>query len=117
MWHLQMRAATRELTARVTRLANLARARAAADAGRPRRSRPPLAVGFEGNALTSDRDAFAWCVGQITAHPELALGGPSDAVDLARRCEEMARLYVAPLPTPADARAARRRRDRGLGER
>ena len=57
----------------------------------------PMAVSFEGNALTSDRDTFAWCVRQITAHPELALGGPSMQWTKAA-LEEMARLYIAPLP-------------------
>jgi lysophospholipase len=58
----------------------------------------PLAIAFEGNALTSDPEHFAWAVRQITAHPELALGGPN--VHWTRAAlEEMARLYVAPLPS------------------
>jgi lysophospholipase len=96
MWHLQMRAATRELTSKMTRLANLV--------GLGGRLMPgtyaqptALAASFEGNALTSDPDTFAWCVGQITAQPELALGGPSMQWTYAA-LEEMARLYVAPLP-------------------
>ena len=56
-----------------------------------------LAVDFEGNALTTDRDTFAWCVDQIAAHPELSLGGPSMQWTRAA-LEEMARLYIAPLP-------------------
>jgi lysophospholipase len=62
------------------------------------RSRPTtLAISFEGNALTSDEATFGWCVEQITAHPELALGGPSMQWTRAA-LEEMARLYIAPLP-------------------
>ncbi|HRO10136.1 alpha/beta fold hydrolase [Amaricoccus sp.] len=96
MWHLQMRAATRELTAKMTRLANLA--------GFGNRLMPgtkpqptAIAIGYAGNPLTSDADVFAWCLGQITRHPELALGGPSMQWTYAA-LEEMARLYVAPLP-------------------
>lgn len=96
MWHLQMRAATRELTARMTRLASLA--------GMGSRRMPgthqgptALAIDFEGNALTSDRGAFDWMLHQITTHPELALGGPSVRWTNAALIE-MARLYVAPLP-------------------
>jgi lysophospholipase len=96
MWHLQMRAATRELTSKMTRLANLVGL-----GGRlmPGTSAQPtaLAASFEGNALTSDRDTFDWCVNQIIARPELALGGPSMQWTYAA-LEEMARLYVAPLP-------------------
>jgi lysophospholipase len=96
MWHLQMKAATRELTARFTQLANLmglGMRRMPGTKARP----TPLAVRFESNALTSDRDTFAWCVAQIDAHPELALGGPSMQWTRAA-LEEIARLYVAPLP-------------------
>mgnify|MGYP005850424115 CR=1 FL=1 len=97
MWHLQMRAATRELTSKMTHLANML--------GLGQRLMPganaeptAIAVGFEGNALTSDREHFAWALAQITAHPELSLGGPS--VQWTRAAlEEMAKLYVAPLPT------------------
>lgn len=32
---------------------------------------------FEDNTLTSDRDMFAFLKSQLTAHPELALGGPT----------------------------------------
>jgi lysophospholipase len=96
MWHLRMRAATRELTAKMTRLAGLVGL-----GGRllPGASPQPtmLAGTFEGNALTSDRDTFDWCVRQISTHPELALGGPSMQWTYAA-LEEMARLYVAPLP-------------------
>ncbi len=37
----------------------------------------PAAAPFEGNLLTHDAEMFAWMKRQITAHPELALGGPS----------------------------------------
>jgi lysophospholipase len=97
MWRLHMKAATRELTARMTRLAYLAGL-----GGRltPGASAEPtaLAFDFEGNALTSDRAVFAWCLAQITAHPELALGGPSVQWTSAA-LQEMARLAIAPLPT------------------
>jgi lysophospholipase len=96
MWHLQMKAATRELTARFTQLANLIGFGGRLMPGT--RAQPTaLAASFEGNALTSDTDTFGWCVRQITAHPELALGGPSMQWTKAA-LEEMARLYVAPLP-------------------
>lgn len=97
MWHLQMRAATRELTAKMTQIAS------AFGFGlrlTPGSSPKPtaLSVAFETNALTSDPEHFEWCVRQITAHPELSLGGPN--VQWTRAAlEEMARLYVAPLPS------------------
>jgi lysophospholipase len=96
MWHLQMKAATRELTARFTQLANLMGLGGRLMPG-TREQPTALAVSFEGNALTSDRDTFAWCVHQIAAHPELSLGGPSMQWTKAA-LEEMARLYIAPLP-------------------
>lgn len=37
----------------------------------------PAAAPFEGNLLTHDAEMFAWMKRQITAHPELSLGGPS----------------------------------------
>ena len=96
MWHLQMKAATRELTSKMTQLANVVGLGARLMPG-TRPGPTALAVAFEGNALTSDREVFAWCVEQVTAHPELALGGPSMQWTYAA-LEEMARLYVAPLP-------------------
>lgn len=96
MWHLQMRAATRELTAKMTRLANLIGLGGRLMPGtRPQPT--AIAIGFDGNSLTSDADVFAWCLGQIVAHPHLSLGGPSMQWTYAA-LEEMARLYVAPLP-------------------
>jgi lysophospholipase len=97
MWHLQMRAATRELTSKMTRLANIVGL-----GGRltPGASAQPtaLAVAFEGNALTGDAAMFDWMSVQVQAHPELGLGGPS--LNWTRAAlEEMARLYIAPLPT------------------
>lgn len=96
MWHLQMRAATRELTARFTQLAYMMGFGMRLMPG-TREKPTALAVDFEGNALTTCRDTFAWCVGQIGAHPELSLGGPSMQWTRAA-LEEMARLYIAPLP-------------------
>ncbi len=96
MWHLQMRAATREITARFTQVAymiGLGMRRMPGTRERP----TALAVDFDTNALTTDRDTFAWCVSQIATHPELALGGPSMQWTRAA-LEEMARLYIAPLP-------------------
>jgi lysophospholipase len=96
MWHLQMRAATRELTARFTQLADLmglGMRRMPGTKAKP----TTLAVEFEDNALTTDRDTFAWCVNQIATHPELGLGGPTMQWTRAA-LEEMARLYIAPLP-------------------
>ena len=96
MWHLQMRAATREITSKVTQIANLIGLGARLTPG----SNPgptALAVAFEGNALTSDPEHYAWFVRQINAHPDLTIGGPSMQWTYAA-LEEMARLYVAPLP-------------------
>lgn len=95
MWRLQMRAATRELTSKMTRLANLTGFGARLMPGT--RPGPTAHAGFTGNALTSDLATFEWCVRQIEAHPELALGGPSMQWTYAA-IEEMTRLYVAPLP-------------------
>ncbi len=38
---------------------------------------PAAPMEFEGNALTRDRYQFDYFEGQVAAHPELALGGPS----------------------------------------
>ena len=115
MWHLQMRAATRELTSKMTQLANLVGLGGRLMPGT--RAQPTaLAVGFEGNALTSDRDVFAWCVDQITAHPELGARRPEHAVDLRRARGDGAALHRA-AAEPADAGLPRQRRDGGLGQR
>jgi len=37
----------------------------------------PLVEPFENNKLTTDREMYALMASQLTAHPELALGGPS----------------------------------------
>ncbi len=96
MWHLQMRAATRQLTSRVTRLANVFGLGQRPTLGADARITTPDAA-FEGNALTSDPEHFAWVMRQITTHPDLALGGPN--VHWTRAAlEEMAKLFVAPLP-------------------
>jgi lysophospholipase len=96
MWRLHMKAATRELTARMTRLAYFAGLGGRLTPG-ARPEPTAIAIGFEGNALTSDPQVFAWCLGQITAHPELGLGGPSMQWTSAA-LQEMARLAIAPLP-------------------
>ncbi len=96
MWHLQMRAATRELTSKMTQLANLVglggRLTPGANPGPT-----ALAIAYAGNPLTSDEATFQWCMRQIIDQPELAIGGPSMQWTRAA-LEEMARLYVAPLP-------------------
>jgi lysophospholipase len=97
MWRLHMKAATRELTARMTRIAYLAGLGARLTPG-TNPEPTAVALGFAGNPLTSDPEVFAWCLAQITAHPELALGGPSMQWTSAA-LQEMARLAVAPLPT------------------
>ncbi len=96
MWHLQMKAVTRELTAKMTRIAGMVGLGARLLPG-ARGAPTPLVVQFADNPLTSDPDVFDWCVAQLVAHPELGLGGPSMQWTRAA-FEEMARLYVAPLP-------------------
>jgi lysophospholipase len=96
MWHLQMRSATRELTTRVTRVASLIGLGGRLTPGTTVQA-TVLGVGFEGNALTSDPEHFAYMVRQLAAHPELGLGGPSIGWTYAA-LEEMARLYLGPLP-------------------
>ena len=96
MWHLRMRMATRELTARATKFAQVMGLGARLMPGASAQP-TPLVSGFEGNVLTSDPDHFAWAVRQITLHPDLSLGGPSMQWTRAA-LEEMARLYIAPVP-------------------
>lgn len=96
MWHLQMKSVTRELTARATRLAGMVGLGSRLVPG-ARGAPTPLVLQFEGNPLTSDPEAFSWCVAQLVAHPEVGLGGPSMQWTRAA-FEEMARLYIAPLP-------------------
>lgn len=52
---------------------------------------------FEGNLLTTDREAYRWLRAQTTAHPELALGGPSLGWLHEALVEEVA---LARLPSP-----------------
>jgi lysophospholipase len=96
MWHLQMKAATRQLTNSIVQVANLV---GLGSRQMPGTTREPtvLALAFQDNVLTSDPEQFAWFARQLEAHPELALGGPSVQWTYAA-LEEMARLYVAPLP-------------------
>ena len=96
MWRLQMKTAVRELTSRATQLAGalgLGHRLTPGASDRP----TPLSVGFEWNALTSDPDQFAWCLAQVSAHPDLALAGPNMHWTRAA-IEEMSRLSLAPLP-------------------
>ena len=113
MWHLQMRAATRELTGKMTRLANIVGLGMRLMPGT--RAQPTaIAVGFAGNAadLRPGRSSPG-ASDQITTHPELSLGGPSMQWTYAA-LEEMARLYVGAAARAAGARHARQRGDRGL---
>lgn len=96
MWHLQMRGATRELATRLSQIASLVGLGTRLMPGSGARP-SPLDVAFENNALTSDREHFAWAQRQIAQHPDLAIGGPSMQWTRAA-LEEMARLYIAPLP-------------------
>lgn len=96
MWQLQMKTATRELTNRATQLAQLLGLGARRLPGTS--SEPTaLANGFDGNVLTSDPEQYAWVQTQVRDHPELGLGGPSLQWTRAA-LQEIARLYVAPLP-------------------
>ncbi len=54
-------------------------------------------AGFADNVLTTDPDMFAYMKEQVTAHPDLALGGPSMSW-LNEALREMRRLRAAPLP-------------------
>jgi lysophospholipase len=96
MWHLQMRAATRQVTSSLAQFANLV-----GFGGRrfPGTNREPsaIALAFDGNVLTGCANHFGWFGRQLAAHPELGLGGPSVQWTYAA-LEEMARLYIAPLP-------------------
>jgi lysophospholipase len=96
MWHLQMKAATRQLTSSIVQVANLV---GLGSRQMPGTTREPtvLALAYQGNVLTSDPEHFAWFARQLETHPELGLGGPSVQWTYAA-LEEMARLYVAPLP-------------------
>lgn len=55
---------------------------------------------FAGNLLTGDRECFDWLRRQVTAHPELALGGPSLRWLHEALVEEVA---LARLPSPGVA--------------
>lgn len=55
-------------------------------------------VGFAENTLTSDRDMFDFMKGQLAAHPELALGGPTLRW-LNESLREMRELAQMPSPT------------------
>lgn len=55
------------------------------------------ATGFDENLLTGDPDQLAWLAGQIEAHPELALGGPS-LHWLSEALMECRRLEAVPSP-------------------
>jgi lysophospholipase len=76
MWGLLIAPQMRALAYAVTTLARLT--------GRTRRLTPRTTLAsyvttapFQNNLLTKDPDMFAWMKAQVTAHPDLALGGPS----------------------------------------
>lgn len=96
MWRLHMHAVTRELTGRFTGLADRL-----GFGGRrtPGTNALPtqLAVNFDGNGLTSDREMFAWAAGQISKYPDLSIGGPSIRWTYAALAE-MADISRAALP-------------------
>lgn len=96
MWHLQMKAATRQITNSLAQFAGLV---GLGQQRMPGTTREPsaLALAFQNNVLTSCDEHFGWFGRQLTAHPELGLGGPSVQWTYAA-LEEMARLYVAPVP-------------------
>lgn len=95
MWRLHMKAATREVVARMARTASLLGLGGRLTPGT--KADPTMTLGFEDNALTSHRETFEWCASQIAAHPELALGGPTLQWTYAA-IEEMTRLRRAPPP-------------------
>ena len=57
-----------------------------------------LTAPFEGNTLTSDPEMFAFMKRQLQAHPEFALGGPSQRW-LNEALHEMRRLRALPAPS------------------
>jgi lysophospholipase len=96
MWRLQLRTAAREAAARVIRGGNAL--------GLNRRisvvssTHPAEASGrFEGNALTTDPEMFAWARKQVETYPDLALGPPGSSWTRAAILE-MLRLESRPLP-------------------
>lgn len=96
MWGLEMSAVTREISTRTAQLAGLL---GLGDRATPGTGGTPAPGGsdFDANRLTTDPERFAWCAAQISAHPELALGGPSLRWTQAALIE-MARLGRAPPP-------------------
>ena len=95
MWRLHIRTITREASNIAFRLAHLLGQGARLTPGA--KPVPTPTLGFEKNALTSDRESFDLALAQITAHPELALGGPSMQWTRAA-FDEMARIQRRPLP-------------------
>lgn len=76
MWGLPLPPARRAAATLVSKAARLLRQGGRATPASGAVS-DPVGQPFDGNLLTSDAQMFAWMKGQIAAHPELALGGPS----------------------------------------
>ena len=96
MWGLRMTAAQRPVAWSVS---SVSRALALGYRLAPRQEATPsvLACDFAGNALTSDGETWDWLRAQVTAVPELALGGPS-LHWLNEALREMRRLMAGPAP-------------------
>lgn len=96
MWGLRMTAAQRPVAWSVS---SVSRALALGYRLAPGQEATPsvLACGFAGNLLTSDGETWDWLRAQVTAGPELALGGPS-LHWLHEALREMRRLMAGPAP-------------------
>ena len=124
MWGLNLRTATKGLAAAI---AVMAGGFGLGDRQMPGTAARAGALPFAGNVLTSDAEAFRWCLAQLTAHPELGLGSPSVAWT-GGALREARRVARGPMPdvpalvllgseelvvAPADVRRVARRMPRG----
>jgi len=100
MWGIGISAALRPFAGPIARIATAT--------GRGQRYAPGtgpvtyvVGAGFDGNSLTSDAAMFGFMQGQLAAHPELALGGPSLAWLAAalQECRSLATLPAPAVPT------------------
>ena len=100
MWGLQMTAALRPVAWSVS---SMSRAFALSHLLTPGQEPATFVLGcdFADNLLTSDRETWDWMRAQVTAEPELGLGGPS-LHWLNEALREMRRLMAEPAP-PAPA--------------
>jgi lysophospholipase len=93
MWGIQMRPLLKSISGIVLTLAapfGLGKAFAPTTG-------PYAPMAFDDNPLTTDRDQFAYMARQTAAHPELALGGPSNRWVKAA-LDETAELMAMPAP-------------------